>query len=117
MPISVERCVRPRFGDKPLTPEEIADLMPVVPGWDVVEDIRSTRLCKSFPFEDWSGVMEFAELVGDQAVLDDHHPKLTLAWGRVTVEWWTHVIGGLHRNDFIMACRTNHLYADVQRIP
>ncbi|MBR9857042.1 MAG: 4a-hydroxytetrahydrobiopterin dehydratase, partial [Gammaproteobacteria bacterium] len=38
-----------------------------------------------------------------------HHPTITLEWGKVTVTWWTHAIHGLHRNDFIMAARTDLL--------
>ncbi len=30
-------------------------------------------------------------------------------WGRVTINWWTHKIGGLHQNDFIMAAKTDQL--------
>ena len=33
-------------------------------------------------------------------------------WGSVTVTWWTHKIGGLHRNDFVMAARTDKIYVD-----
>jgi 4a-hydroxytetrahydrobiopterin dehydratase len=30
-------------------------------------------------------------------------------WGKVTVSWWSHKIRGLHRNDFIMAAKTDAL--------
>ncbi|PTB84099.1 4a-hydroxytetrahydrobiopterin dehydratase, partial [Pseudidiomarina aestuarii] len=41
-----------------------------------------------------------------------HHPTLTTEWGKVTVTWWTHAIHGLHKNDFIMAARTDAVLAD-----
>ena len=41
---------------------------------------------------------------------EGHHPRLTVEWGRVGVEWWTHKIKGLHRNDFIMASKTETLF-------
>ena len=40
----------------------------------------------------------------------DHHPLIITEWGRVTVQWWTHKIKGLHRNDFIMASKTDGLF-------
>jgi pterin-4a-carbinolamine dehydratase len=30
--------------------------------------------------------------------------------GYLYVDWWTHKIGGLHRNDFIMAAKTDEIY-------
>ena len=36
-------------------------------------------------------------------------PTLLTEWGRVTVTWWTHKIHALHRNDFIMAAKTDAL--------
>ena len=41
---------------------------------------------------------------------EDHHPRIVTEWGRVAVQWWTHVISGLHRNDFIMAAKTDELF-------
>jgi 4a-hydroxytetrahydrobiopterin dehydratase len=46
------------------------------------------------------------------AEAEDHHPAIVTEWGRVTVTWWTHKIRGLHRNDFIMAAKTDRLYAE-----
>lgn len=112
MPISRERCRRCGFDEQPLDADQIAGLMPYVPGWEVVANDLGQRLTRSFPFEDWRTAMDFASRIGEQATFEDHHPILTITWGRVTVEWWTHVIGGLHRNDFIMACRTDHLFKD-----
>jgi len=43
------------------------------------------------------------------AEAEGHHPAILTEWGRVTVEWWTHKIKGLHRNDFIMAAKTDEL--------
>ena len=45
------------------------------------------------------------------AEAEGHHPALLTEWGKVTVTWWTHKIAGLHRNDFIMAAKTDELSA------
>jgi 4a-hydroxytetrahydrobiopterin dehydratase len=48
--------------------------------------------------------------VGEQAGEEGHHPALLTEWGKVKVTWWTHKIGGLHQNDFIMAARMDELF-------
>ncbi|NMW19419.1 MAG: 4a-hydroxytetrahydrobiopterin dehydratase, partial [Chlorobiaceae bacterium] len=50
--------------------------------------------------------------VGELAEAGQHHPKLVVEWGKVTVIWWTHSANGLHMNDFIMAAKTSELNAD-----
>ena len=51
--------------------------------------------------------------VGALAEREGHHPEMTVAWGSVTVAWWTHKIDGLHENDFILAAKIDQLPADV----
>jgi 4a-hydroxytetrahydrobiopterin dehydratase len=71
------------------------------------------RLEKSFKFENFTQAMAFASRVAQAAEAEDHHPALLTEWGRVTVTWWTHRIKGLHRNDFIMAAKTDELFGSV----
>ena len=54
-----------------------------------------------------------ADKVGEAAEEEGHHPKITVEWGRVGVEWWTHKIKGLHRNDFIMAAKTDEIFGEA----
>ena len=49
--------------------------------------------------------------VANLAEEEDHHPEITLEWGKVTVSWWSHKIKGLHRNDFIAAAKTDNLFS------
>ncbi len=65
---------------------------------------------RTFRFRDFAGALAFTARVGAEAEAQGHHPFLLTEWGRVTVTWWTHKIKGLHRNDFIMAARTDRLY-------
>jgi 4a-hydroxytetrahydrobiopterin dehydratase len=48
--------------------------------------------------------------VGAAAEEEGHHPRLTTEWGKVAVTWWTHKIKNLHKNDFIMAAKTDAIY-------
>jgi 4a-hydroxytetrahydrobiopterin dehydratase len=71
------------------------------------------RLERSFRFADFESALKFTVGVGGKAEEAGHHPALLTEWGRVTVSWWTHAIGGLHRNDFVMAARTDGVYANL----
>ncbi len=76
----------------------------------MVEEAGIRRLERAFRFADWAEALAFTNRVGALAEEADHHPAILIEWGRATVRWWTHVIGGLHRNDFILAARTDRLY-------
>lgn len=103
-------CVPCRGGEPPLDPQEIAGLLPDVPGWDVTEEMGIPRLVRIFKLRNFAQALEFTQLVGSIAEAEDHHPAILTEWGKVTVSWWTHKIKGLHRNDFIMAAKTDRLY-------
>lgn len=93
-----------------LSDDEITALQPEVPDWTVVEIDGERRLRRVFTFKDFAQALAFTQKVGELADAADHHPALLTEWGKVTVDWWTHKIGGLHRNDFIMAAQTDQAY-------
>jgi 4a-hydroxytetrahydrobiopterin dehydratase len=105
------KCTTPRKGDPTLTEPEIYRLMPQVPDWQVKEVDGEKRLERVFKFKNFAEALAFTNKVGAAAEAEDHHPLLITEWGKVTVNWWTHVIHGLHQNDFIMAARTDKLYS------
>ncbi len=65
---------------------------------------------KAYKFANFQGAIAFTNAVGEAAEKEGHHPALLTEWGKVTVSWWTHDVGGLHQNDFIMAARTDDIY-------
>jgi 4a-hydroxytetrahydrobiopterin dehydratase len=104
------KCIPCRGGDPSLTDDQIQELHPQVPEWGVVELDGIKRLERVFKFRNFKDALAFTVKVGDQAEAEDHHPTLKTEWGKVTVTWWTHVIKGLHQNDFVMAAKTDQLY-------
>ena len=104
------KCTACRGGEPTLTDEEIAELRPQVPEWQVVERDGAKRLERTFGFRNFAEALAFTDKVGERAEEEGHHPELLTEWGKVTVAWWTHKIGGLHQNDFIMAAKTDELY-------
>jgi 4a-hydroxytetrahydrobiopterin dehydratase len=73
----------------------------------VLERAGIPRLERVFEFPDFARALTFTNRVGALAEAEGHHPALLTEWGKVTVTWWTHAIRGLHRNDFVMAARTD----------
>jgi 4a-hydroxytetrahydrobiopterin dehydratase len=106
-------CVACRRDAPTVTDEEIAELHPQVREWELVEVDGIKRLTRVFGFDDFAQALEFTGHVGQLAEEEGHHPALLTEWGRTTVSWWTHKIKGLHRNDFIMAAKTDRLYRGV----
>ena len=93
-----------------MTDDEIAELHPQIPDWNIVDLDGIKRMSRVFPFADFAQALDFTDKVGALAEEEGHHPALQTEWGRTTVTWWTHKIKGLHRNDFIMAGKTDELY-------
>ena len=91
---------------------ELAVLVRAIPKWAVETRDGVMRLERVFRFGNFVDAMAFAGRVADLAEQEGHHPALLVEWGRVTASWWTHKIGGLHRNDFIMAARTDRVFTD-----
>lgn len=108
------KCTACRGDEPPLTDEEIAGLMPQVPGWNLADRDGIKRLERTFKFRNFSQALDFTNAVGEIAEEEGHHPVIELTWGRVTVTWWTHKIKGLHQNDFIMAAKTNEVYESAE---
>ena len=104
------KCTACRGGDPTVTDAEIAEFKPQVPEWKIIEVDGIKRLERVFKFKDFVSALAFTNKVGELAESEGHHPALLTEWGRVTVTWWTHKIRGLHRNDFIMAAKTDELY-------
>jgi 4a-hydroxytetrahydrobiopterin dehydratase len=105
------KCVACRGGEPIVTEAEIAEYQPQVIDWQIVERETIQRLEKVFKFKNFAEAIAFTNRVGAVAEEEGHHPALLTEWGKVTVTWWTHKIKGLHRNDFIMAAKTDRVYA------
>ncbi len=107
--LAAEKCEACRADAPRVTEAEIAALKPSIPDWQMVERDGIARLERVFRFADFAQALAFTNRVGELAEEEDHHPALLTECGRVTVTWWTHTIRGLHRNDFIMAARTDEV--------
>jgi 4a-hydroxytetrahydrobiopterin dehydratase len=108
--LSRERCEVCRIGAPRATEDEISRLRLEVPDWEVLTRDGIARLERVFQFDDFAAALRFTNAVGTLAEDEGHHPAILTEWGKVTVSWWTHKIKGLHRNDFVMAAKTDLLH-------
>ncbi len=107
--LTQQRCVACRADSPRVTEAEIAAFQPQVPDWELLDDGGVLKLRRAYRFRDFAGALAFTNRIGVIAEEEGHHPLISTEWGRVTVWWWSHKIRGLHRNDFIMAARTDAL--------
>lgn len=110
MQLEEKRCVPCKGGIPPLTETQAKELLAKVDGWELID--AATRIRRMFRFANFVEAQEFAVNVGRLAEDQGHHPDICYGWGYCTVVFYTHKIGGLHENDFIMAARVNALLED-----
>ena len=110
MGLAEGKCIPCRKGDPALTDAELTELLPQIPEWDLVEVDGIKRLQRIFKLKNYVEAVALTNKLALIAEKEDHHPLIVLEWGRVTVQWWTHVVGGLHQNDFVMAAKTEEIF-------
>ena len=108
--LSEADCQRCHETDSPLSASACDNYLQRLEGWEIETVNGVQQLTRTFTFKNFVEALDFTNAVGDIAETADHHPALLTEWGKVKVSWWTHLIGGLHPNDFILAARTNALY-------
>ena len=107
--LRARRCVPCEGGVARLDAAEVAALLPQIPGWEE----HDHRLHRQFQFRDFVTAMRFVNRMADVAEAEGHHPDFTVHYREVDVTIWTHAIGGLSENDFILAAKITPLAEGV----
>jgi 4a-hydroxytetrahydrobiopterin dehydratase len=102
--LAAKRCVPCAKGTPPLGGAELRRLFEQLEGWSLADE---QRLEKEYRFPDFRTALAFVNRVGEVAEAEGHHPDFFLTWGRVKITLWTHSIGGLSENDFILAAKAD----------
>ena len=100
-------CIPRRGSEHRLSEARVRELLPEIPGWEVVEDGHA--LSKTFRFPDYYRTIAFVNALAFIANREDHHPDLGVHYDRCVVRYSTHAVGGLSENDFICAAKTEAL--------
>ena len=103
-----DRCVPCEGGIPPYTEAQIAELAPQVPAWTVVDN---HHLVREWKFKDFAGALTAVNVIGAIAEAEGHHPDIAFGWGYLKVTTLTHAVGGLSRNDFILAAKIDKALA------
>lgn len=92
--------------------DEMDELKMQIPQWMLLEPEGEARLQRTYNFPDFRSAIVFTNELGAIAYAEKHHPTLLTEYGKVTVTWRTQPVSGLHKNDFIMAAKTDRLAAN-----
>ncbi len=105
--LSQKHCVPCEGGVEACSLDQARKMAMQAPGWDVIENGKKIK--REFTFKDFKEAMIFVNHVADIAEGEGHHPDFYIHYNHVTLELWTHAIGGLSENDFIVAAKVNEL--------
>lgn len=105
--LAAQHC-RALEGHDPMGADAIAGHLAQVPGWALVDG----AIEKTYTFTDYPRTLAFVNALGWVAEREDHHPDLLVRWGRCTVRFNTHSVGGISLNDFICAAKADALVSN-----
>lgn len=120
--LTKKKCAPCEGGTPPLSAEQIAQFLPQVKEWQVVGQAADPasggikKISKNFKFKDFAQAMQFVNAVARVAEADGHHPDIIVHYNNVELILWTHAIGGLSENDFIVAAKINAIKIDPKHI-
>lgn len=108
--LSDKKCVPCEGGISPFSLENLFEYQKQVnEDWRVADEGKKIK--RDFTFGDFKEAMGFINKVADIAEAEGHHPDISISYNRVTISLWTHAIGGLSENDFIMAAKIDSIHA------
>lgn len=112
--LKLTRCVPCEGGVPKFDAERAEEQIKALSGWEITHNHE--RIRKSWVTKNFVAAMAFFDKVTEVAESEGHHPDLHLVQYRnVTIELWTHAIGGLSANDFICAAKIDELPIDLKR--
>jgi 4a-hydroxytetrahydrobiopterin dehydratase len=107
--LDARRCVPCEGGTPPLDEAAAGLLLGELVGWARRDEARGPRITKRFTFRDFVGAMAFVDKMAVLAEAEGHHPDFCVQFREVDVTLWTHAVGGLSENDFILAAKIDGL--------
>jgi 4a-hydroxytetrahydrobiopterin dehydratase len=105
MKLTEEKCVPCRGDTRPLADDDVRILLKEIPQWS----LKDKAIERIFQFKDFRESIKFVNRVADAAEQENHHPDIHIYYSKVHIVLSTHKIGGLSRNDFILAAKIDEL--------
>ena len=108
MKLSDKKCIPCESNQvKPMSKTAALKMVKQVPGWKC--DATAKHIAREFLFKDFKSAMKFVTTVAKIAESNGHHPDISIWYNKVRLDLWTHSIGGLSENDFIVAAKVNEI--------
>ncbi|XP_004134631.1 pterin-4-alpha-carbinolamine dehydratase 2, mitochondrial isoform X2 [Cucumis sativus] len=109
--LTTKKCVPCNSNDlRPMTEDAAKRLIRELVDWNLVNEDSKLKLRRSLKVKSFLKGMDLFQLIAEVAEAEGHHPDLHLVgWNNVTIEIWTHAVGGLTENDFILASKISKL--------
>ena len=106
MDLSNKKCVPCEVGGKPLSPPDVEIFIGGLPRWQAIDNKKIER---DWKFKNFKEAMNFVDKVAEIAENEGHHPDIHIHYNKVKLELWTHEVGGLTENDFILASKIEEI--------
>lgn len=113
MSLSEKTCTACKADAPKATGEQIQQALDELLDWKPIRVDGVDQLQRVYKVKNFVEAMSLTQAIGELAEEFNHHPALLTEWGKVTVNWWTHKIKGLHENDLIMAAKTEKLFNKI----
>ncbi len=104
MDLTKKHCVPCEGGTPPFTEQQEDEYISKVPKWSLLRD-GEHKIRRQFTFKDFKEALAFVNIVGEVAEEEQHHPDIYIFYNKVQLDLFTHAVGGLSENDFIMAAK------------
>lgn len=111
MPSLANQLLTPCTDSVALSSSLIEEYLLQLNDWQLEPQNTPSNIKRSYGFKNFILAMNFAQAICLLAEQENHHPKICIEWGKVSISWWTHSLNGLCINDFIMAARCDHAYS------
>ncbi len=107
MDLAQQKCIPCEVGGLAMTESEAKKHLVEISGWALIESGK--KIEKLFTYADFKGAMMFVHKVADIAEREGHHPDISISYNKVIITLWTHAVGGLSLNDFILAAKIDSI--------
>lgn len=105
--LSLQKCKPCEGGEEPLSKSETEKYLQILSGWKSKDYIK---IYKHYKFKDFISAIDFINKIAKIAEEEGHHPDILLfEWNKVKIKLYTHAIGGLSINDFILASKIDEI--------
>ena len=105
--LAKQNCASVKPGETAIPEKDAKSMLGQVQGWALAHGGKA--IFRKYSFPDFDSALELANKIAAIAKEQNHHPDISFGWGYVKVRLMTHDIGGLHKNDFIVAAKINEL--------